>query len=162
MGSGTKHALDFNDAAEEARNKFKLVGRRQRAAVTLTRSQCPMHFNARVRTATYYTTRIISEASLHVVHDYLFTIHVRAKKRNLEYSWNRFNTITKYERVLNFAQINIPIISNPTEIMFSLTGLQERRHRVHATKLLYLISVKNTFEKLLIQSGVRSAQSRRR
>lgn len=27
MGPGTKHALDFNDAAKEARNKFKLVGR---------------------------------------------------------------------------------------------------------------------------------------
>lgn len=83
MGSGTKHALDFNDAAEEARNKFKLVGRRQRAAVTLTRSQCSMHFNARVHTGTYYsTTRITSEASIHVVHDYLFTIHVRAKKES--------------------------------------------------------------------------------
>lgn len=64
--------------------------------------------------------------------------------------------------VLNFAQISIPIIWSPTEIMFSVTCLQETRYRVLATKLLYLILVKNTFEKQLIQSGVWSAQSRRR
>lgn len=51
MGSGTKHALDFNDAAEEARNKFKLVGRRaagngQRATISPTHTMPTAVYNA--------------------------------------------------------------------------------------------------------------------
>lgn len=49
MGSGTKHALDFNDAAEEARiNLNWSVGGGGCGERSLGLSQCLMHFNAHV------------------------------------------------------------------------------------------------------------------
>lgn len=80
MGSGTKHALDFNDAAEEARNKFKLVGRRaagQRSLLTMpnaVHAHVHIHFNLLLHHKSY--ERIQQIPTSFKFHNYLFSIHV--------------------------------------------------------------------------------------